>query len=196
MEYQRSQRANLPVAEVVAAAAGGDEQAWAELYRRFHRTIAGVAHAWGCSAADLPDVEQAVWARLVVNIGRLRQPDAIAGWLAVVTRRECSRLCACRPYTVQVDEEAAPLPAVDDEPLVTVLHAERRAAVRRAVATLPARRRTLLETMLDHPEDDYDQLAVRLSMPVGSIGPTRRRSLNDLRAHPVLGAWRPRAHTA
>jgi RNA polymerase sigma factor (sigma-70 family) len=195
-QYQHSQGANLAVAEVVAAAAGGDEQAWDELYRRYHRMIAGVAHTWGCAAADLPDVEQAVWARLVVNIGRLRQPDAIAGWLAVVTRRECTRLGSSRPHTVQVDEETAPLPTVDDEPLVTVLHAERRAAVRRAVATLPARRRTLLETMLDHPDEDYDQLAVRLSMPVGSIGPTRRRGLDELRGHRELGAWRLRAQTA
>ncbi len=149
MEYKRTQQANRPIAEVVAGAAGGEERAWDELHRRYHRLIAGVAHTWGCSAADVPDVQQAVWARLFENIGRLRQPEAIAGWLAVVTRRECIRLCGNRPQTVQIDE-TAPLPSGDDEPLVTVLHAERRAAVRRAVATLPARRRTLLETMLDH----------------------------------------------
>ena len=195
MEYRRTQQANRPIAEVVAAAAGGEERAWDELVRRYSKLIAGVAHTWGCSAADVPDVQQAVWARLFENIGRLRQPEAIAGWLAVVTRRECSRLCGNRPQTVQIDE-TAPLPAGDDEPLVTVLHAERRAAVRRAVATLPARRRTLLETMLDHPDEEYDQLAIRLAMPVGSIGPTRRRSLNDLRGRRELGAWRPTARTA
>jgi RNA polymerase sigma factor (sigma-70 family) len=195
MEYRRTQQANRPIAEVVAAAAAGEERAWDELVRRYNRMIAGVAHTWGCNAADVPDVQQAVWARLFENIGRLRQPEAIAGWLAVVTRRECSRLCGNRPQTLQIDE-TEPLPAGDDEPLVTVLHAERRAAVRRAVATLPARRRTLLETMLDHPDEEYDQLAIRLAMPVGSIGPTRRRSLNDLRGHRELGAWRPTARTA
>jgi RNA polymerase sigma factor (sigma-70 family) len=195
MQVRRIQWANTPIADVIAKAGGGDTEAWNELHRRYHRMIAGVAHTSGCPASDVPDVEQAVWARLIQNIGRLRQPDAIGGWLAVVTRRECARLCGNRPPTVHVTD-AVPIPVYEDEPLATVLHAERRAAVRRAVATLPPRRRTLLETMLDHPDEGYDQLASRLSMPVGSIGPTRQRSLEDLRRHRGLLDWRSSVHTA
>ncbi len=50
--------------------------------------------------------------------------------------------------------------------------------------------------MLDHPDLGYEQLADRLSMPVGSIGPTRQRGLDDLRRHRDLMAWRVVAHTA
>ena len=62
--------------------------------------------------------------------------------------------------------------------------------------SLPLRRRTLLETMLDHPDLGYDQLADRLSMPVGSIGPTRQRSLDDLRRHRDLWPGGSSAHSA
>jgi RNA polymerase sigma factor (sigma-70 family) len=195
MDFRRSQWANTPSGEVVRGAANGDEEAWDELHRRYHKMIAGVARSSGCPLSDIPDVQQAVWARLIKSIGRLREPDAIGGWLAVVTRRECFRLGGTRPPIVQVDE-ADRVETQDDEPLAMVLHAERRSAVRQAVADLPLRRRTLLETMLDHPDLGYEQLADRLSMPVGSIGPTRQRSLDDLRHHRDLMAWRVVAHSA
>jgi DNA-directed RNA polymerase specialized sigma24 family protein len=96
---------------------------------------------------------------------------------------------------VQVDE-VAPVAATDEEPLMTVLDIERRAAVRRAVAALPPRRRRLLETMLDHPDLGYDQLATRLSMPRGSIGPTRQRGLDELRLRRELMDWHSHAQPA
>jgi RNA polymerase sigma factor (sigma-70 family) len=154
--------------------------------------IARVARCAGCASADLSDVQQAVWARLIQHIGRLNQPDAVAGWLAVVTKRECLRLAGKRPPTLPVDD-VAPVADSDEGPLATVLHAERRAAVRQAVAALPIRRRRLLETMLDHPDMGYDQLATRLAMPRGSIGPTRQRCLDDLRQRRELVDWQPYA---
>ena len=104
MDFRRTQWANTPSGEVVSAAANGDEEAWDELHRRYHKMIAAVARSSGCPLSDVSDVQQAVWARLIKSIRRLRQPDAIGGWLAVVTRRECLRLGGSRPPTVQVDE--------------------------------------------------------------------------------------------
>jgi RNA polymerase sigma factor (sigma-70 family) len=190
MGYQRSEWANVDSGEVVRLAAGGHQEAWDELHRRYSRMIARIARCAGCAAADLCDVQQAVWARLFQHIGRLNQPDAVAGWLAVVTKRESLRLASKRPPTLPVDD-VMPVALSDEEPLARVLHSERRAAVRRAVATLPPLRRRLLETMLDHPDMDYDELAACLSMPRGSIGPTRRRCLEDLRHRRELSDWQP-----
>jgi RNA polymerase sigma factor (sigma-70 family) len=195
MHHKRSEWANLDSAEVVGLAADGHKEAWDELHRRYSNMITRVARGAGCPAADLCDVQQAVWARLIQHIGRLHQREAVAGWLAVVTKRECLRLVGKRPPTLPVDDVQA-VAAPDEEPLATVLHAERRNAVRRAVATLPPRRRRLLETMLDHPDLGYDQLATRLAMPRGSIGPTRQRCLDDLRQRRELVDWQPYALSA
>ncbi len=195
MHYKRSEWANLESGEVVRLAAEGRTEAWDELHRRYSKMITRVARCAGCASADVADVQQAVWARLIQHIGRLNQPDAVAGWLAVVTRRECLRLVGKRLPTLFVDD-VPPAAATDEGPLATVLHAERQAAVRRAVATLPPRRRQLLEAMLDHPDMGYDQLASRLSMPRGSIGPTRQRCLDDLRQGRELADWQPRAISA
>ena len=40
---------------------------------------------------DAEDVGQRVWLRLVEQLRRLRDPAALPGWLATVTRRECVR---------------------------------------------------------------------------------------------------------
>ena len=43
-------------------------------------------------AADAQDAGQRVWLHLVEHLGNLRDPAALPGWLATVTRRECARL--------------------------------------------------------------------------------------------------------
>ncbi len=101
MGYQRSEWANVDSGEVVRLAAGGHKEAWDELHRRYSKMIARIARCAGCAAADLSDVQQAVWARLFQHIGRLNQPEAVAGWLAVVTKRECLRLAGKRPPTLR-----------------------------------------------------------------------------------------------
>jgi RNA polymerase sigma factor (sigma-70 family) len=184
--------ADATIETVVGRAAAGDDQAWGELHRRYSRLIAAVARASGCPPADQPDVQQAVWIRLVRHIRRLRQPAALGGWLAVVTRTECARRPGNGPEMVY-DYEIESVADSEDGPLTAVLDADQRAAVRRAVAALPPRRRALIETMLDRPELGYEALAGRLAMPVGSIGPTRQRSLDELRQRRELNGWGPSA---
>jgi DNA-directed RNA polymerase specialized sigma24 family protein len=66
-------------------------------------------------------------------------------------------------------------------PEARVLARERAAEVRAAVALLPARCAALVSALLDEPTTDYGELAARLRMPRGSIGPTRSRCLSCLR---------------
>ena len=51
----------------------------------------------------------------------------------------------------------------------------------RALERLPERQRTLLRALADDEEPSYVEIAERLAMPVGSIGPTRTRILARLR---------------
>ena len=51
----------------------------------------------------------------------------------------------------------------------------------RAVHTLDDRCRRLLRVVAFSVRPDYENLAVELDMPVGSIGPTRRRCLTKLK---------------
>jgi hypothetical protein len=50
-----------------------------------------------------------------------------------------------------------------------------------ALRRLPTRDQTLLTLLMDSPSPSYSQLSAELRMAVGSIGPSRARSLGRLR---------------
>ena len=69
-----------------------------------------------------------------------------------------------------------------------LLTAERHAALREAFAALPPSGQQLIALLLEDPPAPYAQISARLGIPIGSIGPTRRRWLDKLRRHPDIAA--------
>jgi DNA-directed RNA polymerase specialized sigma24 family protein len=62
-----------------------------------------------------------------------------------------------------------------------LLAGERDMTVQYALAVLPDRCRALLLAAVEEPPVPYQELAGRLGMAVGSVGPTRARCLEKLR---------------
>ncbi|WP_327038244.1 sigma-70 family RNA polymerase sigma factor [Micromonospora maris] len=185
----------MSTSELVVAAAGGDESAWAELVRRYTPLVYSVIRSHDLAGADAADVNQTVWLRLVEQLGRLRDPEALAAWLAVTTRRECYRMSRLGRRTRPVDPSDDALEAhhgnwanvaAPDEDL---LRAERRQALRESFAQLPPRCQELLALLTADPPLSYRQIADRLGVPVGSIGPTQARCLRRLRDCPALAPY-------
>jgi RNA polymerase sigma factor (sigma-70 family) len=172
----------MPVAVLVERARDGDASCWDELVERFSRLVWSVARSFGISRADAAEISQTTWLRLAEHLGRIEEPDRIAAWLVTTTRRECIRYRNTRDRHVLVDPPPDPhAPASDvDGPL---LAHERDAALWRCIEQLPERSRTLLAMLLADPPVSYSEIGEALSMPVGSIGPTRARLLTTLRRH-------------
>ncbi|MEU8024026.1 MULTISPECIES: RNA polymerase sigma factor [Micromonospora] len=186
---------DVTATRLVAAASGGDEAAWAELVRRYTPLVVAVIRAHGMSRADAADVNQTVWLRLVERLDQLRDPEALAAWLATTTRRECYRLS-------RLDRRMRPVDPYDDAldarhgslvdavtPDEELLRAERRQALREGFAQLPPRCQHLLALLTADPPVSYREIGERLGMPVGSIGPTQARCLRKLRACPALAPF-------
>ncbi len=177
--------------ELVRDAAAGDQRAWESLYARFTPVMRAIARGYRLSPTDVEDVTQAVWLRLLHHIGRLREPAAIGGWLATTTRRECLRL-----IQLPLRESPSDDPALGDVPESTdpgsaMLAAEQQSILHRALSTLPDRHRRLMLALASEPPMDYRQISAKTSIPCGSIGPIRRRSLARLQRHPELQALCP-----
>ncbi|WP_234359140.1 RNA polymerase sigma factor [Plantactinospora sp. BC1] len=185
------------LAGLVSAAANGDEFAWVELVRRYAPLVLSVIRAHGLNRTDAADVNQTVWLRLVEHLGRVREPAALATWLATTTRRECYRLVRVGRRTQPFDplDEAveatigALLPPDLRTPDENLLRAERRQALRDGFGQLPARCRELLSLLVADPPTSYREIARRLGMPIGSIGPSQARCLRKLRNSPALAAF-------
>jgi DNA-directed RNA polymerase specialized sigma24 family protein len=71
--------------------------------------------------------------------------------------------------------------AGDPSPEDVVVAAETAAAVRRAAGALNDRQRLLVNALFyESPVISYDEVSRRTGLPVGSIGPTRIRTLKRL----------------
>ena len=67
------------------------------------------------------------------------------------------------------------------DPDADILRAELRQALRDGLAELPARDQLLLRLRAADPPKAYQEISTLLGMPIGSSGPTLRRSLEKLR---------------
>jgi RNA polymerase sigma factor (sigma-70 family) len=187
----RPMRNDPPVTDLVMRARNGDNQAWDDLVERYAPLIWSICRRYRLGNADAEDVNQSVWLTLVDQLAALREPAALPGWLATTTQRECGRVlrAARKPqtgwYVTDAEDIADELAATADEEL---LHAERHAALRAAFTYLPPSCQQLIAMLIQDPPLPYARISAELGIPVGSIGPTRRRCLDKLRRHPAIAA--------
>jgi RNA polymerase sigma factor (sigma-70 family) len=172
-------------AELVAAAAIGSQEAWDALVDRFSALVWSIARAHRLGDADAADVSQTTWLRLVEHLGRLRDPESVGAWLATTARHECLRLIRQADRFLYDDGALEP---TDPDPLPEALlvSGERQAQLWRAIESLSDRCRSLIRVLIADPAPSYEEVAAALDMPIGSIGPTRARCLEQLRRRPEI----------
>jgi RNA polymerase sigma factor (sigma-70 family) len=167
---------------------GGDEDAWRELITRYQALIYSVPRRMGLSPEDSADVFQRVCVTLYQRLGAVRDPSRLGGWLMTTATREALR--AARgvrrdvPINADPEDDAPAFDPADVRPLADEVCAEleRAQALRSALAELSDRCRLILEEFLrEDASPNYKDVARRLDVPIGSLGPTRARCLARLR---------------
>jgi RNA polymerase sigma factor (sigma-70 family) len=165
---------------LLQSASSGDPAAWQQLVARYDRLVCSVARSFRLQSADVADVSQLTWLRLVEKLHTIRDPDRLPGWLAVTASREslrvarqADRLAYAHPLTDRPDPSIGPEASAIDRDTAETLWA--------AVAELPPRQRVVLMTLFKDDFDTYHEVATNCGMPLGSVGPTRARALSRLR---------------
>jgi RNA polymerase sigma factor (sigma-70 family) len=175
------------VRALVDAAAGGDASAWDGLVDGFGGLVWSIIRGYRLYGSDAADVSQTVWLRLVEHIHRLRDPERAGAWLATTARNECLRvLRKSGRQVVTADVPEVELMTHAADPINGLLAAEEHGTLMAALESVPPRCQTLLRLLIADPPLSYDEIAELLDMPKGSIGPTRGRCLDHLRA--AMGA--------
>lgn len=170
-------------AELFGRWRGGEARAMDELVRLMSPVLWHVVRSYGLDRALAQDVVQTTWLTLVRRHESILEPQAVSGWLTTCARREAWRVG-------KLQRRADPTETEYLEPhLPTHESAENEAALSdeshrlwAAVGALNERCQRLLRVVAFDERPDYARLAQDLSMPVGSIGPTRQRCLGKLRA--------------
>jgi RNA polymerase sigma factor (sigma-70 family) len=183
-------RGNRTVTDLVTRAGNGDKQAWDSFVERYAPLVWSICRRYRLSGADAAHVGQSIWPHLVGQLGNLRDPAALAGWLAATTQRECLRVLRTQrpPIATSVTGTGNIAHHHTEIAEQEVLRAETHAALREAFTHLPPLCQQLLALLLHDPPLPYAQISATLGIPASSIGPLRRRCLHKLRSDPVITA--------
>jgi RNA polymerase sigma factor (sigma-70 family) len=176
------------VVALVTRAVGDDQGAWSELIERYAPLVWTICSRYRLSQHDIEDVGQTVWLLLVEQLGRLREPAALPGWLATTTSRECLRVVTAARKAQRVKSGLDDADQFVDDTVIDeeILLAERNARLRAAFAELPLPCQRLLSLLMRDPPAPYAEIHDTLGIPVGSIGPQRARCLDRMRRSTVL----------
>jgi RNA polymerase sigma factor (sigma-70 family) len=179
------------VVALVTRASGGDQEAWYKVVDRYAPLVYTICTRYRLSNHDIEDVGQNVWLLLVEQLGKLREPAALPGWLATTTARECLRVVTAASKTERLGTGLDDSVVFVDDATIDgeILVAERNAALRAAFADLPPRCQQLLSMLISDPPHSYADIHAELGIPVGSIGPQRARCLDRLRRSDALAAF-------
>ena len=169
----------------------GDRDAMTTLVHAMNPILWHVVRAYRIDETTAKDVVQETWVRFVHGYAAIDDPTAVAAWLTVTARREAWR-------TVKRSDRVSPSdldtleprlgasPSAEDAAVTAISSAE----LWRSVLTLPERCQRLLRIIAFDDKPDYRRIAEETGMRIGSIGPTRSRCLDRLRAALTAGETR------
>jgi RNA polymerase sigma-70 factor, ECF subfamily len=156
-------------ARLVLAARGGDRAAFGELYRRYARTIHGVALAH-VPYLEADDLVHDVFLVAMRKLDSLREPGAFAGWLITIARNRANDFHRRSRATEELPVEAGS--SAPDE-------GEARAALE-AIRGLPeAYRETLILRLVEGMTGP--EIAVRTGLTPASVRVNLHRGMKQLR---------------
>jgi RNA polymerase sigma factor (sigma-70 family) len=179
-----------------------DTYAWEELVRRYANLVHSVPVRYGLTQMEVDDIGQDVFLALAQNLHQIDDPERLPAWLLTTTRRVTWRMIQKRRREQPI--ETSDLTSVTDgfdrsslaqsrennpvlgsrtptmqEILDGWSHQE---ALQQGLERLDERCSNLLFLLfLEQEEPSYEEISELLSMPLGSIGPTRNRCLHKLR---------------
>ena len=164
-------------------ACAADGAAWNELTRRFGRLLLHTARGIGLNESDAADVAQLTWLRLWEHGHQIRDPERLPAWLVATARREGLRVALSgKRYVLCADPAAehteGARSAVTD---VYPIDGDYEPSLEEAVARLPIGYQRLIRLLMSDSCPSYTEIAKKMDLPIGSIGPMRMRALQMLR---------------
>ncbi len=169
---------------LVKACLSGDEEAWSSLIDKYKALIYSIPVKYGLSQQEAADVFQATCTELLVRLPELREPRALPKWLMQVAHHESYRWKRQSQRTVSRDAETdLPEPTTPAIAESLFQQTQEEQMLREAMTVLTPQCHRLVELLFfETPARPYSEVAAELGLAVGSIGFTRQKCLERLRA--------------
>jgi RNA polymerase sigma factor (sigma-70 family) len=180
-----------PDRDLIQRCRRGSVGAWHQVLNRYERLVFSIPLRYGLSRDDAADVAQLTFTALVQNMDKLAEDSRLGAWLSTVARRNTWRLLERNRREIASEHlEGASLAenvvALGKSDADSIEHWELTDWLDAGLSQLGEKCRKILTALYFQPESlSYAEVAERLGMPLGSIGPTRARCLKRLKQ--VLG---------
>ena len=145
----------------------GDVEAFEGIVRRWQGPLVNLAWRFTRDRGQAEELAQEAFLKAYSNLARWRGDGTFSTWLFALAMNVCRSALRHRPLPTLAEEQAAEVPSGTDLEQDTAARDEQ-AAVRRALAALPARYREALELFYFH-EMDVAEAARSLGVPEGTI---------------------------
>lgn len=171
-----SQPARLPAesdsqpdeADLVAASARGDQDAFRQLVQRYQRLVLRVAFRSMGDTSLAEDVAQEAFIKVFRGLPNYRPDKPFVHWLhRVVANTVTDELRRRRPVQ-SLDAMVEPPASPEEGPPEVADHHAIEQAVRQAIASLPPRYRDVIILQVFH-ELTYEQIASALRLPLSTV---------------------------
>jgi RNA polymerase sigma factor (sigma-70 family) len=169
---------SLPLsdAQLIEGCLRNDSGSWEALIRRYQNLIYSVPIKYRFPLQDSSDIFQSVCLILMEKLKTLRNTETLSSWLYTTTRRQCWKFARKRSREVELEDQAGG--AEDPSGDLLLLQHE----LKNGLEQLSGKCRDLLTALyFAEPPLSYEEIVVRLEIPLGSIGPTRARCLAGLK---------------
>jgi len=169
--------------EVIRDAQSGAAGAADRFVRQFERLVWWTVRSFRLPESDAEDVVQNTWLRAFEHLDDIRDPERVSSWLVTIARRECMKVMRTGKREVPgLEQQAEQRDERSPHPEKAVLDARMNDLLWQHVNSLPDSSRALMVALSSNDAPAYADLAKRRGIPIGSIGPTRMRSLRKLRS--------------
>ncbi len=170
--------------ELILACRKGEAWAWRAALDRYERLVYSIPLSYGLSRDDAADIAQLTFTILLQSLDRLREDSRLGPWLATVARRHTWKMLERNrreSTSGKEDLSGSPtLPEQQEEDFAARWETAEWLNQGLSLISEPCRR--LLMALYFSPDrPSYAEVAERLGMPIGSIGPTRARCLKSLK---------------
>jgi RNA polymerase sigma-70 factor (ECF subfamily) len=169
---------------LVRAAQRGDATAFAEIVRRYQRSVYRTAYALTHNTADADDLAQETFVRAYRALDRFRSDEPLHPWLTRIATNLAYSLFRTRKRRPETPldplVEAGHQWGVEDDPVAHAAEAERNRRLTAAFDELKPEHQVVLTLRVVH-DMSYEQIAAQLGVPVGTVMSRLSRARAELK---------------
>jgi len=136
--------------QLIRAAASGQNEAWAQLFKRYQRRLYLFLHKACGNEADALDLLQSTFETMIRKIGKLQSHDKFESWMFGIAYRkalEHHKSKSRQPVTADYNDSTMPEPATppQENPSAIYIKSEQQQRLTQILSDLPLHQRLTME---------------------------------------------------